>query len=115
MCDAFRRVMRACGCGTQKELASFWGITQYQLNKIKKRREMPAHWLQTLKETKDVNPEWVLTGVWPAYLSLQKNVDPPRYAADCPVQAFLIRALSVLESCPHRGGCCRTGLIKDIE
>ena len=50
---------------TQVELADFLGIRQSAVSDAKRRERIPSDWLVTLMRTKNVYPEWVLTGCGP--------------------------------------------------
>ncbi len=61
------RFLMASECCTQLELANFLGIRQSFISDAKRRGIIPADWLDFLKKTKGINPEWVLTGTPPQY------------------------------------------------
>ena len=63
------RVFEAAGCRTQIELANLLGIRQSSISDAKKRNSIPAEWLVTLLRLRGVNPEWILSGDGPKFLS----------------------------------------------
>ena len=64
------RVFAAAGCRTQAELAAFLGIRQSSISYAKKRDSIPAEWLLKLLRMKQINPEWILSGVEAKYLGV---------------------------------------------
>lgn len=63
------RVFESAGCRTQIELAKLLGIRQSSISDAKKRNSIPAEWLVTLLRLRNVNPEWILSGTGPKFLS----------------------------------------------
>ena len=66
--DQMRRIQEVTGKKTQADLADFLGIRQSSVSDAKRRGRIPADWLVTIIRTKDVHPEWVLTGLGPCYI-----------------------------------------------
>lgn len=58
----YRRLFEAVECSTQAELAAVLEIRQSFISDAKKRKAVPAEWLITLLEKKNINPEWIRTG-----------------------------------------------------
>ena len=69
MSTPLSRVFDAAGCRTQIELANLLGIRQSSISDAKKRNSVPAEWLVTLLRLRGVNPEWILSGSGPKFLS----------------------------------------------
>jgi len=69
MSTPLSRVFEAAGCRTQIELANLLGIRQSSISDAKKRNSIPAEWLVTLLRLRGVNPEWILSGDGPKFLS----------------------------------------------
>lgn len=63
------RIFEAAQCRTQVELAHLLGIRQSSISDAKRRNSVPAEWLVTLLRLRGVNPDWILNGVEPKYLS----------------------------------------------
>ena len=53
---------------TQTELADFLGIRQSSVSDAKRRERIPSDWLVTLMLTRNVHPEWILTGNGPCHM-----------------------------------------------
>lgn len=53
---------------TQTELADFFGIRQSSVSDAKRRSAIPSSWLLKLMLSRNVNPEWVLTGNGPCFM-----------------------------------------------
>lgn len=66
-CDAvfeeqMDRIRRGTGKRTQRKLADFLGVKQSNISDAKRRGKIPADWLIVLFHTKNILPEWILTG-----------------------------------------------------
>ena len=70
--EQMRRVQEVTGKKTQAELAEYLGIRQSSVSSAVNRGKIPADWLVTLIRTKDVHPEWVLTGLGPCFAPRQE-------------------------------------------
>lgn len=68
--DQMRRIQDVTGKKTQVDLADFLGTRQSSVSDAKRRRRIPADWLVTIIRTKDVHPEWILTGLGPCYIRI---------------------------------------------
>ena len=62
---------------TQVELADFLGIRQSSVSDAKRRERIPSDWLVTLMRTKNVYPEWILTGNGPCHVC--ETTSPGQY------------------------------------
>ena len=69
MFPALKRVFEVSGCRTQLELATMFDIRQSSISDAKRRGSVPSEWLVKLQRLKGVNPDWILTGKGPKYLS----------------------------------------------
>ena len=63
------RIMFITGKSTQCQLAEFLGVTQASIFEAAKRRQIPPRWLVTLVQKLRLNPDWVLEGEAPIFLS----------------------------------------------
>jgi len=54
---------------TQSELAALLGVKQSSVSDAKRRGRIPSSWLVILMRYKHANPEWILTGNGPAFVS----------------------------------------------
>ena len=54
---------------TQTELADFFGIRQSSISDAKRRSTIPSTWLVKLMLSRNINPEWVLTGNGPCCMN----------------------------------------------
>ena len=63
------RIYVVTGCKTQVELAGLLGIRQSSISDAKRRGVIPADWLIKLLRQHAVNPDWVLFGTLPKYIS----------------------------------------------
>ena len=66
--EQMTRIQLVTGTRTQIELADLLGIRQSSISDAKRRGKIPADWLITIMRTKDVHPEWILTGNGPCYV-----------------------------------------------
>lgn len=64
------RIRLITGKRTQIELANFFGIRQSLVSDAKRRGKIPSNWLVILLRTKNVNPEWLLSGKGPCFMPL---------------------------------------------
>lgn len=96
--NSLERVFGITGCHTQNELAELLGIKQSSISDAKKRNAIPAEWLIKLLRLKNINPEWVLSGIEPKYLGPASGEDPPpeivyvkeiRPPSNCPAQELV--------------------------
>ena len=62
------RIKLVTGKRTQVGLAEFLGIRQSSVSDAKRRGKIPSSWLVILTRTKNVSPEWVLTGNGPCFI-----------------------------------------------
>lgn len=53
---------------TQTELADFFGIRQSSISDAKRRKVIPSNWLVKLMLSRNVNPEWIVTGNGPCFM-----------------------------------------------
>ncbi len=60
--EAFARIQEVTGCGTQQELAVFFGVKQSSISDAKKRGHIPDSWLLALVRKRSITPDWILTG-----------------------------------------------------
>ena len=65
----FSRVFEAAGCTTQNELAKVLQIRQSSISDAKKRGSVPADWLVKLLRLRGINPDWILLGTEPKFLT----------------------------------------------
>lgn len=75
--EQMERIKLITGKRTQTDLAALLGIRQSSVSDAKRRGKIPSGWLVILMRYKLVNPEWVLTGNGPAYVSFPPT--EPRY------------------------------------
>lgn len=66
--EQMSRIQEVTGKKTQVELAEYLGIRQSSVSSAVQRGKIPADWLVTLIRTKDVHPEWILTGLGPCFI-----------------------------------------------
>ena len=67
--EQLERIKLITGKKTQFELADLLGVKQSSISDAKKRRKIPAGWLVVLMRYKNINPEWILTGNEPIFIS----------------------------------------------
>ncbi len=67
--EQIRRIHSIAGTRTQAELAQFLGIRQPSVSDAKKRGKIPAEWLLILMRSRNVNPEWILAGRKPRFIT----------------------------------------------
>ncbi len=65
----FIRLFEAAECRTQAELADFLGIRQSSIAVAKRRGRLPSDWLIKILRMRGVNPDWILFGSAPKFLS----------------------------------------------
>ena len=75
--DQMERIRLITGKRTQTELADLLGVKQSSVSDAKRRGKIPSSWLVVLMRYKGANPEWVLTGRGPTFVSLPPAT--PRY------------------------------------
>ena len=63
------RIKLITGRRTQTDLAVLLGIKQSSVSDAKRRGKIPSSWLVMLMRYKRVNPEWILTGNGPTFVS----------------------------------------------
>jgi len=68
--EQMRRIQEVTGKKTQADLADFLGIRQSSVSDAKRRGKIPADWLVTIMRTKDIHPEWILTGLGPCFIRI---------------------------------------------
>lgn len=64
------RIKLMTGKKTQIELAHFLGVRQSSISDAMRRGKIPSSWLVILLHTKNVNPEWILTGKGSCFMPL---------------------------------------------
>ena len=67
--EAFARIKGMTGCGTQQELAAFFGVKQSSISDAKKRGHIPDSWLLALLRRLNINPDWIRCGTGSKYLA----------------------------------------------
>ena len=67
--EAFSRIQDVTGCGTQQELAVFFGVKQSSISDAKKRKNIPDSWFLALLRKLSVNPDWVRCGTGAKYFA----------------------------------------------
>ncbi len=60
--EQMKRLRRVAGAGTQIALAEYLGVSQAAVSDAGRRGRIPAEWLVTLLRSRNVDPEWILTG-----------------------------------------------------
>jgi len=68
--EQIQRIHEVTGKKTQADLADFLGIGQSSVSDAKRRGKIPADWLVTIIRTRDVHPEWILTGLGPCFIRI---------------------------------------------
>lgn len=63
------RIKLITGKRTQVELADLLGVKQSSISDAKRRGSIPANWLIVLMRLNYANPEWILTGNGPLFVS----------------------------------------------
>ena len=84
------RVFEAAGCQTQLQLAVILNIRQSSISDAKRRGAIPSDWLIKLFQLRGVNPDWVMNGSGPKFLSpsLDPADDNHLYESFPPVRAI---------------------------
>lgn len=67
--EQMERIKLITGKKTQVELAELLGIKQSSISDAKRRGSIPANWLIMLIRLNFANPEWILTGDGPLFVS----------------------------------------------
>lgn len=67
--EQMERIKLITGKKTQIELAELLGIKQSSISDAKRRGSIPANWLIMLMRLNYANPEWILTGDGPLFIS----------------------------------------------
>ncbi len=67
--EQMRRIKLITGKRTQVELADLLGVKQSSISDAKRRGSIPANWLIVLMRLNCANPEWILTGNGPLFVS----------------------------------------------
>ena len=102
----YKRVLKAAGCRTQAELASFLEVERSDISAVTRRKVIPIGWLVTLFEKKHTNPNWIYCGkgakslppadagsVMPSVISIPKIRPPEECSAQDLVNELVRRAL----------------------
>ncbi len=63
------RIRLITGTRTQLELADLLGVKQSSISDAKRRGRIPPGWLVMLMRYKHANPDWILTGSGPVFVS----------------------------------------------
>ncbi len=63
------RIRLITGTRTQLELAALLGVKQSSISDAKRRGRIPSGWLVMLMRYKHANPDWILTGSGPVFVS----------------------------------------------
>lgn len=63
------RIRLITGKRTQLELAELLGVKQSSVSDAKRRGRIPSGWLVMLMRYKQANPDWILTGSGPVFVS----------------------------------------------
>lgn len=91
--EVMGRIQHVTGCGTQQELAEFFGIRQSSISDAKKRGSIPSDWLLTLWRKKGTNPDWVLWGQGAT------NLQPVDFAEEATPPAVYIKEIRPPQDC----------------
>lgn len=67
--DQLQRIMLVTGKHSLTTLAEELGVGMPAMTDARRRGKIPADWLLTLTMKKGVNPEWLLTGQGPCFVS----------------------------------------------
>lgn len=68
-----QRIGTLVGGSTQVEIANALGVRQSSVSDAKKRGSVPAEWQITLLRRYGVNPDWLLSGEEPKYLTTAES------------------------------------------
>ncbi len=60
--EQMKRLHHAAGTGTQQELAEYLGVPQASISDARRRGVIPVEWLAIVALSRNINPDWVLTG-----------------------------------------------------
>lgn len=84
------RIFEVAGCQTQLELAAILNIRQSSISDAKRRGAIPSDWLIKLFQLRGVNPDWIMKGSGPKFLtpSVDSVDDNYLYEAFPPVRAI---------------------------
>lgn len=75
--EQMERIKLITGKRTQAVLADLLDVRQSFVSDAKRRGKIPSNWLVMLTRYKHANPEWILTGKGPMFVSFPSS--PPRY------------------------------------
>lgn len=94
--EQMERIKLITGKRTQVELADLLGVRQSSVSDAKRRGRIPSGWLVTLMRYKHANPEWILTGNGPTFISfspvdLQSEAEGE--AEECRADTLALRRL----------------------
>ena len=102
----YKRVLKAAGCRTQVELASFLETERSDISAVRRRKTIPIDWLVTLFEKKRTNPNWIYCGtgakslppaavgsVMPSVITIPEIRPPEQCSAQDLVNELVRRAL----------------------
>ena len=67
--EQMERIKLITGKRTQVELADLLGVKQSSISDAKRRASIPSNWLIVLMRHSSANPEWILTGNGPLFVS----------------------------------------------
>ena len=60
--EQMKRLHHAAGTETQQELAEYLGVPQAAISDARRRGAIPADWLAIVALSRNIDPDWVLTG-----------------------------------------------------
>ena len=60
--EQMKRLHHAAGTGTQQELAEYLGVPQALISDARRRGAIPGDWLAIVARSRNIDPDWVLTG-----------------------------------------------------
>ena len=67
--EQIERIKDSTATQTQVELANVLGIRQSDISAARRNGKIPVDWLVFLRQTRNVNPEWILSGNSPCHVS----------------------------------------------
>ena len=60
--EQMKRLHHAVGTGTQQELAEYLGVSQASISDARRRGTIPVEWLGIVARSRNIDPDWILTG-----------------------------------------------------
>lgn len=60
--EQMKRLHHAAGTGTQQELAEYLGVPQASISDARRRGAIPVEWLAIVALSRNIDPDWILTG-----------------------------------------------------